>query len=48
MAAPDVVEGLAQQGMRAVASEPEEWRAYLKSELARNAKIIKGTSIKRE
>ena len=39
VAAPDVVEGLEQQGMRAVASEPEEWRAYLNSELARYAKI---------
>jgi tripartite-type tricarboxylate transporter receptor subunit TctC len=48
VAAPDVVEALDQQGMRAVASEPEEWRAYLKSELARYAKIIKETSIKPE
>jgi len=32
--------------MRAVASEPEEWGAYLKSELARYAKIIKDTGIK--
>jgi tripartite-type tricarboxylate transporter receptor subunit TctC len=39
VAAPDVVEGLEHQGMRAVASEPEEWREYLKSELARYAKI---------
>lgn len=48
VAAPDVVEGLDQQGMRAVASEPEEWSAYLKSELARYAKIIKDTRIKPE
>ena len=48
VAAPDVAEGLDQQGMRAVASEPEEWSAYLKSELARYAKIIKDTSIKPE
>jgi len=48
VAAPDVVEGLDQQGMRAVASEPEEWRAYLMSELARYAKIIKDTSIRPE
>jgi tripartite-type tricarboxylate transporter receptor subunit TctC len=48
VAAPDVVEGLDQQGMRAVASEPEEWSAYLKSELARYARIIKDTSIRPE
>ena len=48
VAAPDVVEGLDQQGMRAVASEPEEWRAYLMSELARYAKIIKDTTIRPE
>jgi tripartite-type tricarboxylate transporter receptor subunit TctC len=39
VATPDVVEALDQQGMRAVASEPAEWRAYLKSELARYARI---------
>ena len=48
VAAPDVVEGLDQQGMRVVASEPDEWSAYLKSELARYARIIKDTSIKPE
>jgi tripartite-type tricarboxylate transporter receptor subunit TctC len=48
VAAPDVVEGLEHQGMRPVASEPEEWRAYLKSELARYATIIKEVSIKPE
>jgi tripartite-type tricarboxylate transporter receptor subunit TctC len=48
VAAPDVVEVLDQHGMRAVASEPEEWSAYLKSELARYAKIIKDTRIKPE
>jgi tripartite-type tricarboxylate transporter receptor subunit TctC len=45
-AAPDFVDRLEQQGMEAVASEPEEWSAYLKSELARYAKIIKDTGIK--
>ncbi len=45
-AAPDLAERLDQQGMEAVASEPEEWGAYLKSELARYAKIIKDTGIK--
>jgi len=48
LAAPDVVEGLEQQGRRGVASEPEEWKAYLKSELARYARIIKDTGIKPE
>jgi tripartite-type tricarboxylate transporter receptor subunit TctC len=46
VAAPDVVDRLDQQGMEAVASEPEEWDAYLKSELARYAKIIKDTGMK--
>jgi tripartite-type tricarboxylate transporter receptor subunit TctC len=45
-AAPDVVDRLDQQGMEAVASEPEEWGAHLKSELARYAKIIKDTGIR--
>jgi tripartite-type tricarboxylate transporter receptor subunit TctC len=45
VAAPDVVDRLDQQGMRAVASEPEEWGAYLKSELAHYAEIIKDTGI---
>jgi tripartite-type tricarboxylate transporter receptor subunit TctC len=45
-AAPDVVDRLDQQGMEAVASEPEEWGAYLKSELVRYAKIVKDTGIK--
>jgi tripartite-type tricarboxylate transporter receptor subunit TctC len=44
-AAPDVVERLAQQGMEAVASEPEEWGAYFKSELARYARIIRDPGI---
>jgi tripartite-type tricarboxylate transporter receptor subunit TctC len=45
-AAPDVVARLDQQGIEAIASEPEEWGGYLKSELARYAKIIKDTGIK--
>jgi tripartite-type tricarboxylate transporter receptor subunit TctC len=44
-AAPDFVDRLNQLGMEPVASEPEEWGAYLKSELARYAKIIKDTGI---
>jgi tripartite-type tricarboxylate transporter receptor subunit TctC len=47
-AAPDIVDQLDQQGMEAVASEPEEWGAYLNSELARYAKIIKDTGIRPE
>jgi tripartite-type tricarboxylate transporter receptor subunit TctC len=47
-AAPDVVDQLDQQGMEAVASEPKEWGAYLRAELARYAKIIKDTSIKQK
>jgi len=46
VAAADVVDRLDQQGMQAVASEPEEWGAYLKSELARYAKMIKESGIK--
>jgi tripartite-type tricarboxylate transporter receptor subunit TctC len=46
VAAPDVADRLAQQGMEAVVSEPDEWGAYLKSELAHYAMIIKDTSIK--
>ena len=45
-AAPDIVDRLDQEGMEAVASEPEEWGAYLKSELARYAQIIKDSGIK--
>jgi tripartite-type tricarboxylate transporter receptor subunit TctC len=45
-AAPDVVARFDQQGIEAVASEPEEWGAYLKIELARYAKIIKDTGIR--
>jgi tripartite-type tricarboxylate transporter receptor subunit TctC len=45
VAAPDVLDRLDEQGMEAVASEPEEWGAYLKRELARYAKIIKDTGI---
>jgi tripartite-type tricarboxylate transporter receptor subunit TctC len=47
-AAPDFVDQLDQQGMEAVASEPEEWGTYLNSELARYAKIIRDTGIKPE
>src|SRR5215208_2309183 len=46
--APDAVAQLDSQGMQPLATEPEEWRAYLKSELARYAKIIKDAGIKPE
>jgi tripartite-type tricarboxylate transporter receptor subunit TctC len=48
VAAPDAVAQLDGQGMQPLATEPEEWRAYLKSELARYAKIIKDAGIKPE
>jgi len=48
VAAPDAVAQLDSQGMQPLATEPEEWRAYLKSELARYAKIIKDAGIKPE
>jgi tripartite-type tricarboxylate transporter receptor subunit TctC len=48
VAVPDVVAQLDSQGMQPLATEPEEWRAYLKSELARYAKIIKDAGIKPE
>jgi tripartite-type tricarboxylate transporter receptor subunit TctC len=46
LAAPDVVAQLDGQGMAPVGSEPEAWRAYLQSELATYAKIIKDANIK--
>jgi tripartite-type tricarboxylate transporter receptor subunit TctC len=48
VAVPEVVAQLDSQGMQPLATEPEEWRAYLKSELARYAKIIKDAGIKPE
>ena len=48
VAAPDAVEQLDSQGMQPVATEPDEWRAYLKSELDRYATIIKEAGIKPE
>jgi len=48
VAAPNVVAELDQQGMQPVASEPEEWRRYLKSELERYTRIIKDAGIKPE
>jgi tripartite-type tricarboxylate transporter receptor subunit TctC len=48
LAASDVVDELERQGMRPVATEPEEWRAYLKGELEHYAKVIKEAGIKPE
>jgi tripartite-type tricarboxylate transporter receptor subunit TctC len=46
LAASDVVDELDRQGMRPVATEPEQWRAYLKSELEHYAKVIKEAGIR--
>ena len=48
VAAPDVVAQLDQQGMQPRATEPEQWRDYLKAELVRYTKIIKDSGIKPE
>jgi tripartite-type tricarboxylate transporter receptor subunit TctC len=48
LAASDVVDELDRQGMRPVATEPEQWRAYLKSESEHFAKVIKEAGIKPE
>jgi len=46
VAAPDVIAQLADQGMVPVGSQPDAWRAYLKSELDTYTKIIKDANIK--
>jgi tripartite-type tricarboxylate transporter receptor subunit TctC len=46
VAAPDVITQLAEQGMVPVGSQPDAWRAYLKSELDTYTKIIKDANIK--
>src|SRR5215813_9282550 len=46
VAAPDVIAQLNEQGMVPVGSQPDEWRAYLKSELDTYTKIIKDANIK--
>jgi tripartite-type tricarboxylate transporter receptor subunit TctC len=45
---PEVVTQLDGQGMQPLATEPEEWRAYLKAELATYTKIIRDANIKPE
>jgi tripartite-type tricarboxylate transporter receptor subunit TctC len=44
----DVVDELDRQGMRPLATEPEQWRAYLKSELEHYVEVIKEAGIKPE
>jgi tripartite-type tricarboxylate transporter receptor subunit TctC len=48
VASPDVVAQFAVQGMVPVASEPEQWQNYIKSELDRWGKVIKDAGIKVE
>ena len=48
VAAPDVIAQLDSQGMQPLVSQPAEWRAYMKLELDRYAKIIKDANIKPE
>jgi len=48
VAAPDVIAQLDSQGMLPLVSQPAEWRAYMKLELDRYAKIIKDANIKPE
>ena len=48
LASSDVVDELDRQGMQPVATEPEEWRAYLKSELEHYAEVIKEAGIEPE
>jgi len=43
-----VVDELDRQGMRPLATEPEQWRAYLKSELEHYVEVIKEAGIKPE
>jgi tripartite-type tricarboxylate transporter receptor subunit TctC len=46
LAASDVVAELDRQGLQPLATEPEQWRAYLKSELEHYAGVIKQAGIK--
>ena len=48
LAASDVVAELERQGMQPLATEPEQWRAYLKRELEHYAGVINETGIKPE
>ena len=46
LASSDVVNELDRHGMQPLATEPEEWRAYLKSEIAHYARVIKEAGIR--
>ena len=48
LASTDVVDELERQGMRPLATEPEQWRAYLRSELEHYAAVIREAGIKPE
>jgi tripartite-type tricarboxylate transporter receptor subunit TctC len=48
VALPEVVAKLESEGMQPLATQPEEWRAYVKSELERYTKIIRDAGIKPE
>jgi tripartite-type tricarboxylate transporter receptor subunit TctC len=48
VAAPDVIEALAKQGMAPRATQPAEWSKYIQAELDRYAQIIKDANIKPE
>jgi tripartite-type tricarboxylate transporter receptor subunit TctC len=45
---PDVRERLTAQGLNVVASTPQEFAAYIKSETAKYARVIKQVGIKAE
>jgi tripartite-type tricarboxylate transporter receptor subunit TctC len=48
LAASDVVDELDRQGLRGAATEPDQWRAYLKNELEHYGKVIRQAGIKPE
>ena len=48
VAQPDTVAQLDSQGMQPLATQPDAWRAYMKSEMDRYTKIIKESGIKPE
>ena len=48
LASSDVVDELDRQGLRPLATEPEDWRAYLKRELEHFAEVIQAAGIKPE
>jgi tripartite-type tricarboxylate transporter receptor subunit TctC len=46
MRSPDVVEKMAQQGIEALATTPEQWDALIRSEIARWAPVVKASGAK--